>query len=361
MKIVVFGLTISSAWGNGHATLWRGLCRALHAAGHEVVFFERDAPYYAGHRDMHGADWCRLRLYGDWNDVSAAARRELSDADVGIVTSYCPDGRDASRLVCDSRVLRKVYYDLDSPVTLERLARGERIPYLPEEGLHAFDLVLSYAGGAAIDGLKQRTGARRVAALYGSVDPAVHRTVPPVARCSNDLSYLGTYSADRQDALEALFIVPARAREDRRFAVAGSQYPDDFPWTGNMFYFWHMPPPDHPAFFCSSRLTLNVTRAPMAAIGYCPSGRLFEATACGTAVISDWWSGLDEFFEPGSEVLVARRSADVLTALDLSDRERLRMAEAGRARTLACHTAAARAGELVRMLEPGWLEREGAA
>jgi spore maturation protein CgeB len=361
MKIVIFGLTISSAWGNGHATLWRGLCRALHASGHDVVFFERNAPYYQEHRDMHGADWCRLQLYRDWSEISHAAVRELADADAGIVTSYCPDGRAASRLVLDSNTPRKVYYDLDSPVTLHRLARGEEVSYLPAEGLRDFDLVLSYAGGAALDGLTRQTGARRVAPLYGSVDPAVHRPVPPVVRCRNDLSYLGTYSADRQTALEDLFIAPARLRREHCFALAGSQYPPDFPWTENMLYFRHMPPPDHPAFFCSSRLTLNVTRAPMAAIGYCPSGRLFEATACGAAVISDCWEGLDTFFTPGRELLVARDTGDVLAALELSETERQQICEAGRARTLACHTAKARAGELARMLEPGWSEQAGAA
>jgi spore maturation protein CgeB len=357
MKAVIFGLTISSTWGNGHATLWRGLCRALHASGHEIVFFERDVSYYGDHRDLLSAEWCRLELYREWHDATAVARRELADADVGMVTSYCPDGRAASRLVLDSNVGRKVFYDLDSPVTLDRLARGEDVPYLPEQGLGAFDLVLSYAGGAACDGLKRLAGARSVAPLYGSADPGVHRPVAGVIEPANHLSYLGTYSADRQQVLEELFVTPARLRPDRRFALAGSQYPTDFPWTDNMRYLSHMPPADHPAFFCSSRLTLNVTRAPMAAIGYCPSGRLFEATACGTAVISDWWEGLDQFFAPGSELLVAQNASDVLAAVDLSDRERQRIGEAGRARTLACHTAQARARELERVLEPGWYDQ----
>lgn len=360
MKAVIFGLTISSAWGNGHATLWRGLCRAMNAAGHDVVFFERDVPYYAHHRDMFGADWCRLVLYDDWNDASSQARRELTDADVGLVTSYCPDGRAASGLVLDSSVARKVFYDLDSPVTLDRLIRGEPVAYLPEDGLGAFDLVLSYAGGPAIDGLRQMTGARVVAPLYGSVDPELHHPVAAVRECRNDLSYLGTYSADRQDVLEQLFIAPARHRPDRRFALAGSQYPPDFPWTDNTLYFSHMPPSDHPGFFCSSGLTLNITRAPMAAIGYCPSGRLFEATACGTAVISDWWKGLDQFFDPWREIVIARDTTDVLAALDLSDNERGRIGAAGRERTLDCHTAAMRARELERLLEPSWCKAMGA-
>jgi spore maturation protein CgeB len=361
LKLVIFGLTISSAWGNGHATLWRGLGRALHAAGHDVVFFERDVPYYAQHRDLQDPDWCRLVLYADWREVSARAGHALANADAAIVTSYCPDSRPASRLVFDSPAPRQVFYDMDSPVTLDRLARGEQVEYLPENGLSGFDLVLSYAGGSALDQLQRHAGARVVAPLYGSVDPDVHRPIAGVLEWRSDVSYLGTYALDRQAALEELFIRPAQLRPDRRFALAGSQYPPDFPWTSNVFYFSHMPPAAHPAFFCSSNLTLNITRGPMARAGYCPSGRLFEATACGAAVISDWWEGLDHFFAPGREMLIARATGDVLAALELSDAERRRIAEAGRARTLECHTARVRARELEALLEPGWCTESGAA
>jgi spore maturation protein CgeB len=354
MKAVVFGLTISSSWGNGHATLWRALCRSLHRDGHEVVFFERDVPYYAQHRDLPAAAWCRIVLYRSWDDLGSKVIRELHDADAAIVTSYCPDSNAATRAVLDSMVPRKVFYDLDSPMTLHRLARGEQVDYIPDGGLGGFDLVLSYAGGSAIEGLKDFAGARVVAPLYGSADPEVHFPVAPVERHRNDLSYLGTYAAERQDMLEAMFVAPARARPDRVFALAGSQYPDDFPWTENMLYFWHMPPADHPSLFCSSGLTLNVTRRPMAAVGYCPSGRLFEATACGAAVVSDSWEGLDSFFEPSQQILIARDTADVLAALDLSPEERRRIGAAGRERTLDCHTAAVRARELEQLLEPSW-------
>jgi spore maturation protein CgeB len=360
LKLVIFGLTISSTWGNGHATLWRGLCRALHASGHDVVFFEHDVPYYSQHRDLHDPEYCRLVLYEDWHDISIRAARELVDADVALVTSYCPDSRAASRLAFDS-ARRTVFYDMDSPITLDRLSRGEEVGYLPEEGLGTFDLVLSYAGGAALDALRRHAGARAVAPLYGSVDPDVHRPVAPSPEHRSDLSYLGTYSPDRQHALEQLFISPARCRGDRRFALAGSQYPADFPWAANIFYLSHMPPADHPAFFCSSGLTLNITRGPMARIGYCPSGRLFEATACATTVISDSWEGLDQFFAPGHEVLIARDTGDVLAALELSVGERQRIAAAGRARTLECHTAQARARELESLLEPSGLRQMGVA
>ncbi len=361
MKLVIFGLTISSAWGNGHATLWRALCRALHARGHDVVFFERDVPYYANHRDFCGADWCQLALYDTWNEVAPLAQRELADADVGMVTSYCPDGPAASALVCDGKAVRKVFYDLDAPVTLEALARGDSVPYLPDGGLREFDLVLSYAGGSAIHELRARLGARVAAPLYGSVDPELHHPVAPSVDRRNDLSYLGTYAADRRQPLERLFLAPARLRPAQRFVLAGAQYPEDFPWLPNILYFQHMPPPEHPSLFCSSGLTLNITRAAMAAVGYCPSGRLFEAAACGVPMISDWWPGLDEFFEPSKEILIVRETEDVIRALDLSDEERARIGRAGRERTLACHTAARRASELEHLLEPSWCGQAGAA
>jgi spore maturation protein CgeB len=272
------------------------------------------------------------------------------EADVALVSSYCPDGPDAARAVLGSRAGVKVFYDLDTPVTLSRLQRGETVEYLPAEGLADFDLVLSFTGGPALEHLRTWLGARHVEALYGSVDPDQHHPVQRRAQLRSDLSYLGTYAADRQAAVEELFVVPARRRPDLRFVLAGAQYPADFPWTANIFYVPHMPPAEHPAFFCSSGLTLNVTRKAMADMGHCPSGRLFEAAACGTAILSDWWSGLDEFFEPGRDILIATRADDAIAAVELTDAERAQVARSARERTLDCHTADVRAAELEIML-----------
>jgi spore maturation protein CgeB len=211
--------------------------------------------------------------------------------------------------------------------------------------------VLSYTGGEALARLKAELGARRVAPLYGSVDPDAHHPVPPVAGYRADLSYLGTYAVDRQPALERLFIEPARRRPGQRFLIGGAQYPADFPWTENIHFVRHMPPPEHPAFFSSSRLTLNVTRRAMAALGWCPSGRLFEAAACGTPVLSDVWEGLEAFYAPGEEILLARDTAEALAALDLGDAEMRRIALRARERTLGEHTGDRRAAELVAALE----------
>jgi spore maturation protein CgeB len=350
MKIVVFGLTISSSWGNGHATLWRGLCRALAKRGHRVIFFEQNAPYYAANRDLFEVPGGELVLYDTWDAVRSRAAAELADAEAAMVTSYCPHGIEATELVLAEGRGVRTFYDLDTPVTLARLKAGEDVGYIGPRGLADFDLVLSYTGGAALDVLRSELGARDVAPLYGHVDPDVHRPVPPLDHYRSDLSYLGTYAADRQSALECLFVEAARRRPEQRFLIGGAQYPQDFPWADNIYFVRHLPPPEHPAFFSSSRLTLNVTRQAMAEMGWCPSGRLFEASACGTAILSDEWDGLDAFFEPGREILVVHKTEDAVAALDLSDAELKRIAAASRERTLAEHTSARRAEELERLL-----------
>lgn len=352
MKIVIFGLTLSSSWGNGHATLWRGLVKALALRGHDVVFFERDVPYYAAHRDFTAFPDAQLVLHADWEAISSVARSHVASADVTLITSYCPDATAATSLILDAapRALH-VFYDLDTPVTLARLNAGERVEYLPTSGLGCFDLVLSYTGGAALSSLRDLLGARRVAPLYGHVDPMTHHPVDRITDSRADLSYLGTYARDRQAALERLFVEPARRRPAKRFVLGGSGYPDGFPWTTNLFFIRHVPPERHPQFFGSSRLTLNVTRADMAAMGYCPSGRLFEAAACGTTLLSDCWEGLERFLRPREEILIANSTEDALAALDCSDEELARIGRAGRERVLNEHTSAHRADELLLLLE----------
>ena len=352
MKIVIFGLSVSSSWGNGHAALWRGLIRALLEAGHRVVFFERDVPYYAANRDLHVLpDGGELRLYDDWADALPTMRAALADADVGMVTSYCPDGLAATELVLAAGLATTCFYDLDTPVTLARIEAGEDVGYIGPDGLAPFDLVLSYTGGRALDALRTRLGARRTVPIYGSVDPALHRPAKTRPDYAALLSYMGTYAADRQAALETLFVEPARRLPESRFVIGGAQYPDGFPWTANTFFVRHLPPPEHPAFYSSSRLTLNITRDAMASMGWCPSGRLFEAAACGVPILSDWFEGLDEFFVPGEEILVARTTEDAMHALALGDEMLARIAARARARAIEEHSAARRAAEMVAAFE----------
>jgi spore maturation protein CgeB len=347
-KIVIFGLTVSSSWGNGHATLWRALLRSLTSEGHEAVFFERDVPYYASTRDLHQGLGYELVLYREWSEALPLAEAALRDADVAIVTSYCPDALAATDLIVSKKNLLHVFYDLDTPVTLDRLDRGEIVEYLPPDGFARFDLVLSFTGGRALDELRTRLHAKRAVPLYGSVDASAHFPVEARPQYAADLSYLGTYAPDRQEGVERLFVGTARAHPGKRFILGGSQYPREFPWTDNIWFLEHVPPPEHPAFYCSSKLTLNVTRGAMAARGYCPSGRLFEAAACATPILSDTFDGLDTFFEPGKEILLASTTEEAAEALGRADLQKI--GEAARQRVLAEHTSEVRARQLLELI-----------
>ena len=350
MKLAIFGLALSSSWGNGHATLWRGLLRALARQGHRITFFEKDMPFYAQNRDgWQAPEGVELALYHDLKTDEKRISRALREADGAIVTSYCPDGAAVCALVLGSPVAIKCFYDLDTPVTLSALDHGKTVDYLPAEGLGGFDLVLSYTGGRALGALQERLGARLVAPLYGFVDPEAHRPAAKDPAFQADLSYLGTYAADRQPGLGELLLAPARQRPAQRFLIGGTMYPKDFPWEPNLFFVRHVPPELHPAFFSSSRLTLNITRQAMATYGWCPSGRLFEAAACGAPLVSDVWEGLDHFFAPGEEILFARSREDILQALDAAPDELQRMAGRARERVLAEHTAAHRAQQLEQL------------
>jgi spore maturation protein CgeB len=349
VRIVIFGLSVSSAWGNGHATLWRGLIRALDAAGAHVEFFEHDMPYYRAHRDLCTLPGrAQLHLFDSWDTVIDQARAAADAADAAIVTSYCADGRAACELVLGSKARRRVFYDLDTPITLAQVAAGADVPYLPPDGLGGFDLVLSFTGGRALDELRDRLRARRVAPLYGSVDPAAHRPAP--AAWSSACSYLGTWAEDRQHALDALFLEPARRRPRLRFVLGGSMYPTAVRFPANVTCVEHVAPAAHGAFYASSPLTVSVTRQPMAELGYCPSGRLFEAAACGVPVLSDAWDGLAEFFTPDVEILIARTADQALAAIERPREELAEIGRRARTRVLADHTATRRAAQLVELL-----------
>lgn len=361
MKMVVFGLSVSSSWGNGHATLWRGLIRALSRRGWDVTFFERDVPYYAGARDLDTLDRGQLVLYADWGTVRGQARREVAAAAVAIVTSYCPDAIAAGELVLEAPSALRVFYDLDTPVTLAHVRGNQRPAYIGPDGLAGYDLVLSYTGGGALDELRDRLGAARTAPLYGHVDPDCYRPGSPRLEFGADLSYLGTYAADRQAGVERFLLMPAAARPRQRFIIGGAQYPHEFPWSANIFFVRHLPPVDHPAFYASSRLTLNVTRQAMAEMGWCPSGRLFEAAACGAPIVTDVWTGLDAFFEPGEEIIPATTTDDVVAALDADEAELLRIGGNARERVLAEHTSDQRARQLEALLsDPPSADRQRA-
>jgi spore maturation protein CgeB len=343
MKLVVLGLSLSSSWGNGHATTFRALLKAFATRGHDILFLERDVPWYRDNRDVTDPDYCRLEYYADLADVDRWSG-EIAGADAVIVGSYVPEGVLVARYV--QRTARGVtaFYDIDTPVTLAKLERGD-FEYLSPEVIPGYDVYLSFTGGPTLRHIEARYGSPAARPLFCSVDPEAY---PPLDLSKTwALSYLGTYSPDRQPVLERLLVEPARRLPDLRFVVAGPQYPADIDWPENVERIDHLPPAQHPGFYSASRFTLNVTRADMVKAGWSPSVRLFEAAACAVPVISDKWEGLGELFGPDLEIHLAGGSDDVVRILsETSEADAAAMGRAARARVLAGHSAAHRAEEL---------------
>lgn len=344
LRLIFLGLSLSSSWGNGHATTYRALLAALAARGHSVLFLERDRPWYAANRDMVAPRFCDLHLYRTLTELRQW-RRELAAADVVVVGSYVPQGIAVASFVLDVARGVTAFYDIDTPVTLAQLKSGS-CAYLAPELIPEFDLYLSFTSGPALRHIENTYGAQAARALYCSVDPRLYR--PRRARRRWQIGYIGTYSADRQARLEELLLEPARRMPQRRFVVAGPQYPADLKWPQNVQHIPHIAPGAHATFYSSLDWTLNATRADMVALGHSPSVRLFEAAACATPIISDSWDGLDRLFRPNREIVVAQKAADVLDALQWSERARLALGRAGQRRVLADHTAAHRAREFER-------------
>ncbi len=349
MKLVFLGLSITSSWGNGHATTYRGLCRALAARGHRIVFFEWDAPWYSGaNRDLPptACDYADVRLYSNWMELVRLLRGEIADADAVLLGSYFYHGVAAADFLAQRFSGPRLYYDIDTPVTLKAFRDSGQAEYLRADQVPGFDVYFSFPGGPVLTELEVRYGSPRAVPLYCAVDPAHHVRTPPRREFACALGYMGTYAPDRQPGLESLLLEPARRRPRLDFVVAGPQYPDDIAWPGNVRRFDHVAPADHPAFYSSNRLTLNLTREAMRRRGWSPSVRVFEAAACGAAIVSDDWPGFEQFLQPDAEVLLADTAEDVLDYLALTDAELRRIGEAARERVLASHTNAARALEL---------------
>lgn len=343
MKITIFGLAITSAWGNGHATTFRALARALHARGHDIVFFERNVEWYSSNRDLPEPEFCRTHIYEDWKQALPLVRRELKESDVAVLGSYFPDGVKAANEILDSSVPVTAFYDIDTPITVAQLRQGN-VDYLRREQVPEFDLYLSFTGGPMLRTLENEFGVRRAVPLYCSFDPGSHRLSATQKAFECDLSYMGTYAPNRQAKLEELFCKPAQTLQQCKFMLAGAQYPASLQWPVNVRRTVHLSPSNHAAFYCSSCLTLNLTRSEMLQAGYSPSVRLFEAAGCGATIVSDQWAGIETFLTPGKEILLADCALDVVHYLQGYDRAELhRVGQAARSRVLAEHSADYRA------------------
>jgi spore maturation protein CgeB len=346
LDIVFIGLSITSSWGNGHATTYRGLVRELTERGHHVLFLERDVPWYASNRDLPHPPYGQTVLYSGLDELTSRFTPAIQKADLVVVGSYVPEGVAVGQWVTGESRGISAFYDIDTPVTLARLARGDA-EYLSRDLIPRYDLYLSFTGGPLLDRLQDEYGSPCARPLYCSFDPALY--FPEERELQWDLGYMGTYSDDRQPALDRLLLQPAREWDEGRFVVAGPQYPEEISWPGNVERVEHLPPGRHHDFYNAQRFTLNITRADMIAVGYAPSVRLFEAAGCATPIISDYWDGLETLFEPGTEILLAASPEDTLRHLrETTEEERRRIGDRARARVLAEHTASHRAGELER-------------
>lgn len=347
MNIVFIGLSLSSSWGNGHATTFRALLRGLHALGHKSLFLERDVPWYAAHRDLPSPDFCKLAYYDDPSQLKSAFHDAIVNADAVIIGSYVPDGTQVIETVRQMVPSCLCFYDIDTPVTLAKLRRGDE-EYIASEQIPLFDMYLSFSGGDVLTHLERSWNAKRAEALYCSVDESAYRNTGKPLEW--DLGYLGTYSPDRQPKLENLLLEPARRLPHMRFVVAGPQYPDDIVWPENVERIEHLPPAQHADFYSRQRFTLNVTRADMVEAGWSPSVRLFEAASCKTPIITDRWRGLEHLF-PSSSILIADDSDDVVGMLEnRSLADRCRMGEAASRIVMKAHTGRARACQLTEYI-----------
>jgi spore maturation protein CgeB len=344
LQIVILGLSITSSWGNGHATTYRGLVRELTRRGHQVLFLERDVEWYAANRDLPVPPEGRTELYNNLASLKRRFTNAVKAADLVIVGSFVPQGAEIGHWVTRTARGITAFYDIDTPVTLAKLARDDA-EYLTRELIPRYQLYLSFTGGPILERLEDEFGAPTARALYCSVDPTGYH--PEEVPICWDLGYMGTYSEDRQPGLTRLLVEPARRWTQGRFVIAGPQYPKRLRWPVNVRRIQHLPGARHKGFYNAQRFTLNVTRADMAAVGFSPSVRLFEAAACGTPIISDQWEGLETILKPGEEILVVSSAEEVLRLLrELPEEQRLNLGERARRRVLAEHTAAHRAAEL---------------
>ncbi|WP_027566457.1 glycosyltransferase [Bradyrhizobium sp. URHA0013] len=343
LTIVVVGLSVTSSWGNGHATTYRALIEALARRGHHVTFLERDAPWYREHRDLAKPSAWAVELYQSLKDIPQRFGKMIRDADLVVIGSYVPDGIAIAEWITTHARGITAFYDIDTPVTLAKLEQG--LDYLSAAMIPRFDLYLSFAGGPVPGMVEENYGSPLARVLYCSADTDIY--APQRAEKKWALGYLGTYSEDRQPVLDQLLLAPARTLSREQFVVAGAQYPGEVVWPANVARIEHLTPRHHPGFYAEQRFTLNATRADMRALGFSPSVRLFEAAACGTPVISDRWPGIETVFEPSREILLASSPRDVVEILrDMPEEQRRTIAENARRRVLADHTSDHRARQV---------------
>jgi len=347
MRIAFFGSSLVSSYWNGACTYYRGIVRALHERGHEITFFEPDAYDRQRHRDIPDPPYATVVVY------DPADAREIVTGARGFDVVAKTSGVGAADDVLEVAVLEldgvRVFWDVDAPATLASMEAdpGDALRALIPE----YDLVLTYGGGDPVVERYAKLGARRCVPVYNALDPSTHHPVEPDPRFACDLGFLGNRLPDREARVEEFFFQAAGRLPGREFLIGGSGWDGGAARAANVRHLGHVGTRDHNAFNRTPLAVLNVTRESMAANGFSPATRVFEAAGAGACLITDAWEGIELFLEPGEEVLVARDGAEVAALLDGLDAERARaIGAAALERVRAEHTYAQRADLVEQIL-----------
>ena len=352
MNIAFFPSSLVSAYWNGAATYYRGIIRALHDRGHRITVYEPDAFERQQHRDMEPPDWARVVVYENSEEAALRQVEAASSADLIVKASgvgVFDDLLEAAVLEHQRPGTLVAFWDVDAPATLERVMANPEDPFGPL--ISRYDVVFTYGGGPPVVADYESLGARLCVPIYNGLDPATHHPVEPEAKFSADLAFLGHRLPDREARVEEFFLRPAAECPEMEFLLGGIGW-DDKPMPPNVRYLGHVFTTDHNALNCTPRAVININRASMARYGFSPPTRVFEATGAGACLITDEWIGIEEFFEPNEEILVAADGAAVASHLRELTPERARaIGRAGYARALADHTYAARAEQVDAVLD----------
>jgi spore maturation protein CgeB len=357
LRIAFFGSSLVSAYWNGAATYYRGILRALAARGHAVTFYEPDAYDRQKHRDMPDPAWAKVVVYPA--DGETGVRRALADgADADLVVKASGVGVFDALLEAAVLELRRpdgrrplcAFWDVDAPATLERVnGAGQPDPF--RALIPRYDVIFTYGGGPPVVAAYEALGARRCEPIYNGLDPDVHRPAQPDPRFAGDLGFLGNRLPDREARVEEFFLRAAAALPDRTFVLGGAGWHDK-PMPANVRAVGHVYTRDHNAFNASTRAVLNVNRDSMARFGYSPATRVFEAAGAGACIVTDAFVGVETFFAPEREILIARGGAQVAAILAELTPERAReIGAAARRRALGAHTYDQRAGRVGVVLD----------
>lgn len=354
MKLVLFGSSIVSAYWNGAATYYRGICKAMHARGHEVVFVEPDIYERQAHRDLiDDPFYAEVRVCHGWDELA----REIDRARGADLVAKCSGvgGWDVELAEAVASLRRPgtqvAFWDVDAPQTLsEAFAEPEGAPGTFRAVVPDFDLMLLYGGGKPVQDAYARLGARASHLIYNAVDPDEYYPVEPQPDRACDLLLMANRMPDREQRVRDLFFRAAELAPELRFVLGGSGWgdcamPPNVEWVG------HVPTGEHRSWNCSARMVLNVVRQSMAEYGFSPPTRVFEVAGCGGCLITDAWVGVETFFEPEQEILVASSAEEIVDHLrGIGPRRARAIGAAARARVLRDHTYTGRAEILEQVL-----------